>query len=477
MSETLYRKYRSKKLTDIRGQEHITDILTRSLAKGVVSHAYLLTGPRGVGKTSVARILAHEINRLPYDDGTDHLDIIEIDAASNNSVEDIRDLREKARVAPVSADKKIYIIDEVHMLSKAAFNALLKTLEEPPEHVVFILATTDANKLPDTIVSRTQRFSFHAISPAVAVRHLATIAKQEKIKIDEPALGLIAEHGDGSFRDSIGLLDQLRSLTDKNETITRDLVEHSLGLAPTKLIETIIAARTDGDLKSLVATLDDAETHGVPAHLLARQLAQYIRSIIATSPQLVPLLDGLLEVAKSSDPRTKLLVVLADGLTPKPKTSALNVGTAPIRELEIAATTPHPVDPTPPKVSESLQKVVSLEKASSVKPTNVSKKSSAFNWAEVVEVARKEYVATYSVLNKCIGELDGGTLRIFTRNGFYKKKIDDPKYRKNLTSCLDTFGLGDITIETVPSIAPPKDSQTAAVAAIMGGGEEIAFEG
>ena len=145
MSQALYRKYRSKSLDEVVGQNHITDILQRAIKTGRISHAYLLTGPRGVGKTSVARILAHEINQLPYSDDSTHLDIIEIDAASNNGVEDIRDLREKVQIAPVSAAKKVYIIDEVHMLSKAAFNALLKTLEEPPEHIVFILATTDVD--------------------------------------------------------------------------------------------------------------------------------------------------------------------------------------------------------------------------------------------------------------------------------------------------------------------------------------------
>ena len=188
MSQALYRKYRSKALADVVGQNHITDILTRALKSGRIAHAYLFTGPRGVGKTSVARILAHEINQLPYTDESNHLDIIEIDAASNNGVEDVRDLREKVQIAPVSASKKVYIIDEVHMLSKPAFNALLKTLEEPPEHIVFILATTDVEKLPATIISRTQRFGFRAISIDDAVRHLKHIAGEENITISDDAL-------------------------------------------------------------------------------------------------------------------------------------------------------------------------------------------------------------------------------------------------------------------------------------------------
>src|SRR6266498_3631 len=152
MGRALYRTYRSKKLAEIVGQEHITTALNHALEKGMISHAYLFTGPHGVGKTSIARILAHEINNLPYDDDSMHLDIIEIDAASNRRIDEIRDLRYKVQTAPTSAKYKVYIIDEVHMLIREAFNALLKTLEEPPVYVTFILATTEPHKVPQTII-------------------------------------------------------------------------------------------------------------------------------------------------------------------------------------------------------------------------------------------------------------------------------------------------------------------------------------
>src|SRR6195952_5997700 len=194
MGQALYRTNRPKRLGDIVGQEHITKTLEQALKTGKISHAYLFTGPRGVGKTSIARILAHEINDIPYEDDSMHLDIIEIDAASNRRIDEIRELRDKVHTAPTSAKYKVYIIDEVHMLTKEAFNALLKTLEEPPDHVIFILATTEAHKLPETIISRTQRYSLRPVPEDQVVAHLKEIAKGEKIKIDEEALRVIAHH-------------------------------------------------------------------------------------------------------------------------------------------------------------------------------------------------------------------------------------------------------------------------------------------
>lgn len=490
VSQALYRKYRSKTLDEVVGQKHVTDVLARSLAKGRIAHAYLLTGPRGVGKTSIARILAHEINKLPYNDDTSHLDIIEIDAASNNGVEDVRDLREKVQIAPVSASKKVYIIDEVHMLSKAAFNALLKTLEEPPEHVVFILATTDADKLPATIVSRTQQFGFRAIAPIDAVTHLKYIAKEEKITITDGALELIALRGDGSFRDSISLLDQLTSLTDDKAGITEELVEQSLGLAPTTLINNLIAAYEARDLKEIVQLLDGSIEQGIQATVLASQLIQTVRRLVAQQPQLLELLDHLLDVAKSSQPHIKLLTILAAHAAPKPKTAALSAPSlsvsAPIAELEKQATKAHPTLPKPaPAASAPVVKQAAVTPAPRAAPVRQPEAATpaqprsgiaVLDWPALVEYTRVNYVALFSVLSKCSYEVDGNTLTIYTMNAFYKKKLDDTKYSPLLSDCLRETGAGEPEIVTIGTPPPPKDETAAAVAAIMGGGEEVSVE-
>lgn len=514
MGKALYRKYRSRSLAEVVGQDHVTDILARSLKQGKIAHAYLLTGPRGVGKTSIARILAHEINQLPYSEEATHLDIIEIDAASNNGVEDIRDLREKVRIAPVSANKKVYIIDEVHMLSKPAFNALLKTLEEPPEHVVFILATTDVDKLPSTIISRTQRFGFRAIARGDAIKHLRAIAEKENISIDDDSLAILAERGDGSFRDSISLLDQLSSLADETTGITPDLVEATLGLAPREAVTNLLTAVKNRDPANIVTLLNAFDQSGIQPTVLTSQLIATIRATIAEHPQLIPLLDALLEVNKSSHPNIKLLTTLLNFAAPKPKTAALAAPAAviskPIEELaaiekkhqppHTQSRGSHPTSSDDTKSEEQLrytsipqrngisderrgeaeqsQKTSrNQEPKAAAQKINAKKASSTpVDWPQLIDYVRKNHVAIYSVLQKCGHEQDGATITIYAGSAFYKKKLDDIKYRPMLTESLFAIGAGEITIEIVAESLPLKDSQAAAVAALMGGGQEVTID-
>ena len=190
----LYRKYRPTSLDQVVGQPQVTEVLAAAAKNNSFAHAYLFTGQRGTGKTTVARILAHMVNGLDYNDNinSDNIDIIEIDAASNNGVDDVREIRDSVQLAPMNCSHKVYIIDEFHMLSKPAFNALLKTIEEPPEYVVFILATTELQKVPATILSRVQRFHFKPLPAELLAGHLRTIADAEKISVDNDALLLIA---------------------------------------------------------------------------------------------------------------------------------------------------------------------------------------------------------------------------------------------------------------------------------------------
>jgi len=492
VGKALYRKYRSKSLDEVIGQRHVTDILASAIKQGRISHAYLLTGPRGVGKTSIARILAHEINHLPYDEERTHLDIIEIDAASNNGVEDVRELREKIQIAPVSASKKIYIIDEVHMLSKAAFNALLKTLEEPPEHVVFILATTDVDKIPATIISRTQRFSFRAISTVDAVKHLKHIAESEKIKVSDEALELIAERGDGSFRDSISLLDQLASLADVKTGITTELIETSIGLAPKTIINQLLTAIETHDIPALVKTLDEAFDQGINGVVLSQQLTQSVRGLIVQKPQLLPLLDSLLDVAKSNQPNLKLLSVLGSAAAPKQiiKSAALATPVlevvASIAELEKQATRnkpkEEPIAQTAKRVATSGaapdSAIAKSERESGAGSSTgpVNKQPQPFDSAKLIEYTRQNYVALYSVLSKAHFELVGTDLTLYAGNKFYKKKLDDTKYNALIHTSLHEVGVYGLDIHIIPTGPPLKDSQAAAVAVIMGGGEEVSVE-
>lgn len=498
MSQALYRKYRSKSLAEVVGQDHITDILTRALKAGRIAHAYLFTGPRGVGKTSIARILAHEINNLPYDDESNHLDIIEIDAASNNGVEDVRDLREKVQIAPVSASKKVYIIDEVHMLSKQAFNALLKTLEEPPEHIVFILATTDVEKLPATIISRTQRYGFRAINSNDAVKHLQHIAREEKIKISDDALRLIAERGDGSFRDSISLLDQLASLADDKEGITSELVEVSLGLAPATIVSDLLQAVEKHDVASIAKILTQTEADGISPTVLNDQITRTLRDLAPTKPQILPLLDALLDVPKSSQPGIKLLSVLGTAaLEHKPRTAALAMPvlevSATIEELTKQATKPKPAITTsteapiapevtgspspksPSKVTPSFPQTKARVSPQSIE-SPLTRAVEEFKWADVIEYTRQNHLALFSVISKCDIELNGNDLTIYAVNAFYKKKLDDAKYSTHLYESIKAACGYQLTIHTIPTRAPIKNSQAAAIADIMGGGIEVSPE-
>lgn len=276
----LYRKYRPTSFSDVLGQDHITDALKNSLKQKSISHAYLFSGPRGTGKTSVARIVAHEL-------GTNPEDLYEIDGASNRGIDEIRSLKEGITTHPFNSPYKVYVIDEVHMLTKEAFNALLKTLEEPPSFVVFILATTELHKVPDTIVSRCQSFIFKKPNEKVLRKTIEKIAKEENIKIDDDAISLLAFLGDGSFRDTQGYLEQVLGLA-KGGSITRDEVEALTGAPSHTLVISYIKSILEGKAEKGIEALQKANDKNSDMKLFARLVMKYIRyaMLLTLSPDL-----------------------------------------------------------------------------------------------------------------------------------------------------------------------------------------------
>ena len=292
MTQALYRKYRPKEWSEVVGQDHIVQTLKNAIVADRVAHAYLFAGSRGTGKTTLARLLAKAVNctnpdptKRP-DNECEHckavnenrfLDLIEIDAASNTSVDDVRDLRDKINFSPSQGKYKIYIIDEVHMLSTAAFNALLKTLEEPPPHAIFVLATTEIHKIPATVLSRCQRHEFRRLPVDEIVTQLKMIIKAEEIQADDDALIQIARQSAGGMRDAISLLDQLSSTADK---ITLALAQTVLGTATSQSVLDIISSIMEHDPAHGLETLHKALDAGANARSLARQIVEYLRGLM-----------------------------------------------------------------------------------------------------------------------------------------------------------------------------------------------------
>lgn len=497
MGKALYRTYRSKSLSEIVGQEHITQALSNALKSGAISHAYLFTGPRGSGKTSIARILAHEINKLPYTDDATHLDIIEIDAASNRRIDEIRNLRDKVHIVPSNAKFKVYIIDEVHMLTREAFNALLKTLEEPPAHAVFILATTEAHKLPETIISRTQRFTFKPVDLDKVVEHLRFIAKKEKLTIDDDALKLIAEHGEGAFRDSISLLDQAQSVSKK---ITRKDIESILGIAPAELISQLLQSVYTHQASVLTQTLQQLYDQGADAARVAKQVSHVLRQDLlsnqASLPQqsLFSLLSQLVEVPASSDPKVSLEIILLEAAlsgtpqavasgpvvggssnsapaktkpavapTPAPAAQPVAVTAAPTAAPKIEQapkSTPEPVAAEPQTTpSAPVEPAKSTEADITPQPTDSTDTGDTLfdpsMWPQLL-AAMKKHNTLHSILKSAEPHFSGNTITLEFAFAFHQKRINESHNKQIVADIAKGLCGEDIAIVCLVAEGKPK---------------------
>jgi len=273
MSEiALYRKYRPGQWDEVLGQEHIIEVLKGALLNDKVAHAYLFYGTRGTGKTTVARIFAREI-------GVSANDVYEIDAASNRGIDDIRQLRDAVNVLPLESPYKVYIIDEVHMLTKEAFNALLKTLEEPPRHVIFILATTELEKLPETVVSRCQTFTFKKPNHELLKQVVLNTAKKEGLELESASADLIALLGDGSFRDTLGILQKVTAFSG-DKKIAREEVERIVGAPSAKLVNDVLSAIAERKLSDGLASIHTAVEHNVDMKVYAKLILRKLRAVL-----------------------------------------------------------------------------------------------------------------------------------------------------------------------------------------------------
>lgn len=478
----LYRKYRPTKLSEVIGQPQVTDILAAMAKQHNFAQSYLFTGQRGTGKTTVARILAHLINETPYNDAVDSsdVDIIEIDAASNNSVDDVREIRDGVRLAPMKSSHKVYIIDEFHMLSKAAFNALLKTIEEPPEYVVFILATTELQKVPATILSRVQRFHFKPVAEPVLVNHLQHIASAEKIEAEPDALHLIARAGGGSVRDSISLLDQLSG----SGKITTDKIINTLGLVPSDTLDAILAATINGDAKTIVTSVDEVLDSGVTPEALASELIEYLSKTALDRPEDYRLIDKLLEVRGAAIPSAKLLAVLV--LSALPDSSSVSASTTITRPVTRAAAASPATRPTP-EVSGAMPRdkgetepepMVIRPPKSARKPVASATSTSddmehprELKWDDLVEqVKADDQPSIVSIMNQCDYRYNAksGELTLYFGKKFFREQARNTIFNNAVAKASNEL-YGSAPDIVIAESAVPTDSGAAAIINAIGG--------
>ncbi len=384
---SLYRKYRPSNFDNLVGQEHVRTTLVNALKAGSIAHAYLFSGPRGTGKTSTARLIAKSLNCSNKKEGFEPcdqcefcndinsgrlIDLVEIDAASNRGIDEIRALKEKIQFAPTRAEHKVYIIDEVHMLTKEAFNALLKTLEEPPSHAIFILATTEVHKIPDTIISRCQRFDFRRIANDHLVERLSTIAEAEKIDVEEGALEMISKYAAGGMRDAISLFEQL--ISDKK--VTKDQVFSVLGVSDLGLINDLFISLLKNETTKALEVVNQLYKKGADMQQFAQEFIEFLREKmlnavskkdISGAEKVIKLIDLFKDAAQNPDaqiPQLPLEMAIVNVSLSFASNSVRQTANTSSKTSSKSSNkvTPPPVKQTSPKEEERKSEPVKVQK-------------------------------------------------------------------------------------------------------------------
>ena len=482
MYQALYRKYRPRFFRDVAGQEHITSVLAKEVAEGTFGHAYLFTGSRGIGKTTCAKILAKAVNCPNEKDGEpcgeceicrgiddgSLLDITEMDAASNRNIDDIRDLRSEANFTPAVAKYRVYIIDEAHMLTKEAANALLKIMEEPPEHVIFILATTEVHRLPATILSRCMRFDYRRMPPEVIAERVKFVCKMERINIEDEGALLIGKLADGGMRDALSLLDICRS---SDEVITADTVSRCAGLAGREYLFELTEKIAEKNVSAVLESVDKLYEGSADVSRICDELINHFRNLMISSctkdasgilkalpgellriekqaktfsqPEIFyaisVLQDTLVKMSKSASKRLEFELALVKLCSPElsMSTDAL-IARIERLESEIAVLKARGVAPAaamePEKVPEQPESVLKEVYEVPVKPEPapvMSTEEDEFaHWEDVMELIRKKNGMLFSLLSGSKAYLSGKRVLIDAPNDFfieYMQKNDDSR--------------------------------------------------